>query len=106
VPGLAESDRSRVLAALLASVVAQIESESGSESESESESGVAVPHPSGIQRVIALRRAAILDLDGVPDAPGATWVESVTPPSGPDSLRRAFDDLRSRPELLLVRTPY
>jgi hypothetical protein len=100
VEGLTESDRSLVLAAIRDSVVAQIESGP------EFGSGVVGPHRSGIQRLVALRRAAILDLESVPEAPGKTWVESVTPPSGPDSLQRAFEDLRSRPELLLVRTPY
>lgn len=62
--------------------------------------------PTGIPRVVALRRAAILDLDGVPSAPGSSWVESVAPPAGPASLRAMFEDLRSRPGRILLRTPY
>jgi len=60
----------------------------------------------GVHRLLALRRAAMLDLDRVPGAPAASWVDSVVPPDRPGTLRRAFDDLRGRPELLLVRTPY
>ncbi len=100
VPEVAESDRALVLATLRTSVLAQVEPGP------EVGAGVTSPHPPGIQRLVALRRAAILDLESVPDPPETTWVESVTPPSEPDSLLRAFEDLRSRPELLLVRTPY
>lgn len=67
--------------------------------------------PPGIPRIVALRRAAMLDLDGVPvtediDSTGAGWVAAIERPSGPPTLRRLFDDLVSRPAMLLVRTPY
>ncbi len=65
--------------------------------------------PAGIHRLISLRRAAMLDLDGVA-APGvADWVEAIQRPESPESpasLVRAFDDLRSQPADLLIRTPY
>ncbi len=62
--------------------------------------------PVGVHRLIALRRAAILDLDDVAGSAASTWVEAIQPPESPETLRRAFDDLKSQPERLLVRTPY
>ncbi len=96
VPPTDPSDRSLTLDTLRKAVEAQIDSHVDG----------ADRRPPGIQRLVALRRAAILDLEGMPSAPGSDWVASITPPSGPASLRRAFDDLRARPDLLLVRTPY
>ena len=56
----------------------------------------------GIGRILALRRAAMLDLEGH----GSRWLESIPSPKGPESLVRAFEDLRSEPATILVRSPY
>lgn len=64
--------------------------------------------PAGIGRLIALRRAAMLDLDGRPgpESDGEGWVASLAVPERPASLVEAFEDLRSDPGGLLLRTPY
>ena len=60
------------------------------------------PSSGGIARLIALRRASILDeLHG-----GTRWLDSVAAPSGPRSLVDAFEDLRSTPASIMARTPY
>ena len=64
--------------------------------------------PAGIGRIIALRRAAILDLDGHP-GPGEGrdgWVASLATPKRPASLLELFQDLQGDPAGLLSRTPY
>ena len=56
----------------------------------------------GIGRLLALRRAAMLD-----QASGdSSWFESVAPPEGPDSLVAAFEGLRSTPGMVITRSPY
>ncbi|MBC01916.1 MAG: hypothetical protein CMJ34_01245 [Phycisphaerae bacterium] len=56
----------------------------------------------GIGSLLALRRAAMLDLA----AGGGDRVESIAPPEGPETLVRAFEDLRSTPSTMIVRAPY
>lgn len=71
------------------------------------QSDAAEDAPAGIRRLVGLRRAALLDADDVRPPDGASdWVSAVRPPDGPATLRHLFDELRSRPEVLAVRTPY
>ncbi len=96
MPDLEDEDRSIIHAALRRSLDSHTpDSRRGAEA-----------FPPGVHRLIALRRAATLDLDGIPSPFGGTWVDSVVPPERPRSLRSFFEDLRSRPNELLVRTPY
>lgn len=56
----------------------------------------------GIGRLLALRRAAMLDQCGG----GSAWFESVALPGGPDSLVAAFEGLRADPAMVIPRSPY
>ena len=60
----------------------------------------------GIGRLVALRRAAILDAAGIRASNPSGWLHSIRPPVGPESLREAFLDLRAAPGSIVVRTPY
>ena len=60
----------------------------------------------GIGRLVALRRAAILQAADIPSDDGRGWLDSIRTPEGPESLRRAFLDLRAFPDSIVVRTPY
>ncbi|MAC19623.1 MAG: hypothetical protein CMJ23_08150 [Phycisphaerae bacterium] len=60
----------------------------------------------GIGRLVALRRAAILDAAEIRGDGTRGWLHSIRTPVGPASLRRAFLDLRAAPGSIMVRTPY
>ena len=60
----------------------------------------------GVGRLVALRRAAILDAAGIRSVSRSRWLDSIRTPVGPESLRRAFLDLRAAPQSIVVRTPY
>lgn len=60
----------------------------------------------GIGRLVALRRAAILQAADIPSDDGRGWLDSIRIPDGPESLRRAFLDLRASPDSIVIRTPY
>ena len=91
-----DADRDLVHATLLRAIASELRSSAGT----------ANSPAAGIHRLVALRRARLLDLDGVPGAPAGSWVEAIMPPEHPESLRRSFDDLKSQATLLPVRTPY
>ena len=63
-----------------------------------------------IQRVLALRTAAVLDQEKVSintkelDAP--SWLSSIRSAARPDSLKSLFDEVRSDPSLVVARCPY
>ena len=63
-----------------------------------------------IQRVLALRSAAVLDEENVStDTEGLdtpTWLASIRLVASPDSLQALFDDVRSDPSLVVARCPY
>ena len=56
----------------------------------------------GIGRLLALRRAAMLDQTGG----DRSWFDSVASPEGPESLVTAFEGLRAKPVVVLARSPY
>ena len=56
----------------------------------------------GIGRLLALRRAAMLDQTGG----DRSWFDSVASPEGPESLVTAFEGLRAKPVAVLARSPY
>jgi hypothetical protein len=93
----ADADRLVVHAALRRSLDGHLSGEADGDGRSS---------PPGVHRLIALRRAAVLDLDRVSGSPGRDWTASIVAPDRPASLVRTFEELRSRPEQLLVRTPY
>ena len=63
-----------------------------------------------IQRVLALRTAAVLDQEEVSistkkmDTP--SWLSSIRAVARPDSLQSLFDEVRSEPSLVVARCPY
>jgi hypothetical protein len=63
-----------------------------------------------IQRVLALRSAAVLDQENVlTDTEGLdtpTWLASIRPVASPESLQSLFDAVRSDPSLVVARCPY
>ena len=60
------------------------------------------PSGSGIGRILALRRAMMLDQQDQ----GSQWLDSIAAPDGPGTISAAFDDLRSSPTTILARSPY
>lgn len=95
-PGLADADRQLVLGLLRGSLDAELVGGTHADR----------GRATGVHRIVGLRRARILDLEGLEGSPKGNWVDSVARPDGPESLQQAFDDLRSQPESLLVRVPY
>lgn len=96
LPGLADADRQLVLGVLRGSLDAELVGGTHADG----------GRATGVHRIVGLRRARILDLEGLDGPPKRSWVDSVARPDGPGSLQQAFDDLRSQPESLLVRVPY
>ncbi len=63
-----------------------------------------------IQRVLALRSAAVLDQEQVPVSGGPSeapsWLAAIRPMASPETLQGLFDDVRSDPGLIVARCPY
>ena len=63
-----------------------------------------------IQRVLALRSAAVLDRENVSTAAGGldapSWLSSIRGVARPDSLQSLFDEVRSDPSRVVARCPY
>ena len=74
------------------------------------EEGAVDGQAGSIQRVLALRSAAVLDQEGVPvgDGPSerSSWLAAIRPLASPESLQGLFDDIRSDPRLIAARCPY
>ena len=57
---------------------------------------------SGIGRILALRRAVMLDQADQ----GTRWLSSIAAPAAPETMVAAFENLRSTPTTILARSPY